>query len=325
MRFVIYGAGGIGGSLGARLHLNGNEVCLIARGAHFEAIQANGLQFHSPAHHESLNIPVVSHPQHLKFSDEDVVILCMKSQHTEEAVRDLQQAAPDSLPVICCQNGVASERIALRRFSRVYGMVVWVPAEHLEPGVVVNFAENKAGNLDAGCYPGGVDSLITDVTKAIDEAGFSSEPNPDIMPHKYAKLLVNLGNAFDAAVNARLPEVSTMLQEEGHECLNRAGIACSNIQAARSRRSTVQGGRVEGFDRHGSSTYQSMLRETGNHEVDYLNGEIVQLGRLHDVPTPANLVAQRVARQLLTKEIEPRSLSNQDVLKLIESERSSTS
>lgn len=53
-------------------------------------------------------------------------------------------------------------------------MVVWVPTEHHERGVVVNFAEDHAGSLDAGRYPTGIDPLIKRVTTAIDDAGFES-------------------------------------------------------------------------------------------------------------------------------------------------------
>ena len=47
MRFVVYGAGAIGGVIGARLHQHGHEVVLIARGAHLEAIRARGLRIES--------------------------------------------------------------------------------------------------------------------------------------------------------------------------------------------------------------------------------------------------------------------------------------
>ena len=92
------------------------------------------------------------------------------------------------LPIICGQNGVDNERMAARRFTRVYGMVVWMPGTYLEPGVVLNHATPVGGILDAGCYPSGVDPLITQVTADISQSGFSAKPEPNIMRWKYTKL-----------------------------------------------------------------------------------------------------------------------------------------
>ena len=58
MRFVIYGAGGIGGVIGARLFEHGHDVALIARGAHREAIEANGLRIESLEGAQTLPVPV---------------------------------------------------------------------------------------------------------------------------------------------------------------------------------------------------------------------------------------------------------------------------
>lgn len=316
MRFIIYGAGGIGGSLGARLHLNGKSVMLIARGKHYEAIRESGLQFHSPSIHQSLRISAVSHPREIEFSENDVVIMCMKTQDVEDALRLLQIHAPPTVPIVCCQNGVASERMALRRFERVYGMVVWVPAEHLESGVVVNFAEDRAGNLDAGRYPSGVDPLIERVTAAIDDAGFVSRPDANIMVKKYAKLIVNLTNALDAAGAERPADVIQAMQSEARAVCDAAGIQYAGSETTRSSRGAIRGGPVAGFNRHGSSTLQSLLRGTGAIEADYMNGEIVQLGRLHGVPTPVNAAVQQIGIKLVRGEIQPRSLSADEIRKL---------
>ena len=321
MRFIIYGAGGIGGSIGARLHLNDEQVLLVARGEHFKAIKDAGLEFHSPTIHKTLPIDVVSHAREIRIQTDDVVILCMKTQHVEGALRDLQLNAPSDTPIVCCQNGVASERMALRRFSRVYGMVVWVPAEHLKPGVVVNFAENRAGNLDAGCYPSGVDETIERVTSAIHAAGFVSRPDPNIMAQKYAKLMVNLTNALDAACAERPDDTIREMQAEARICCDAAGIEYADYRSARANRGDIRGGPVDGFQRHGSSTLQSLLRSTGDLEADYMNGEIVQLGRLHGIPTPVNAAVQNIGIRLIRGEIKPRSLTTDSLRKLVSQEQ----
>lgn len=301
MRFVIYGAGGIGGTIGARLHQAGFDVTLIARGAHFAAIANNGLRFVSPSQDVRLTIDCVEHPAEANIAPDDAVILCMKSQHTEQALRDLQGAVGDAARVICCQNGVDNERMALRRFPHTYGMVVFLPAEHLEPGVVVNFAEGSAGGLDTGVYPTGVDDFIAGVAAALTTAGFTCAADPRVMRQKYSKLLANLNNAVQAVTGGGFRDLAAALRTEALACYKAAGIDCSTAEEDRARRSGIGGASVPGHERHGGSSLQSMMRGTGNLEVDYLNGEIVTLGRLHGVPTPANAVVQRLANRVLRK------------------------
>ena len=304
MRFVIYGAGGIGGTVGARLFRAGSDVLLIARGAHLQAIQRDGLRFLTPSLDETLQIPAVGGPAQADLRDGDVVLLSMKTQHTESALRDLVAAVPaaigDSLPVICCQNGVANERMALRRFQNVYAMVVYLPAEHLQPGEVVTFGEGAGGILDAGRYPTGVDATITQVTAALADAGFSAEPDPAVMRQKYGKLVTNLGNALQAATGDSPDDLRRLMRQEAVACYAAAGIDSTGAEEARVRRERgIVVSDVPGFARHGGSSLQSVLRGTGDIEADYLNGEIVQLGRLHGVPTPANRVLQQAANEII--------------------------
>src|SRR5438552_3423559 len=114
MRFVIYGAGGIGGVSGARLHQAGHEVVLIARGAHYDAIVQHGLRLQSGDEDVTLDIPVVDHPSGIVFRGDEIVIFAMKSQDTEPALDALFEVAPRDTAVASAQNGVANERTALR-------------------------------------------------------------------------------------------------------------------------------------------------------------------------------------------------------------------
>ena len=117
MRFIIYGPGGVGGTIAARLHLGGAEVLLIGRGDHARAIQSRGLRFVAPEGERLLRIPTVQDPGEVAWRATDMVLLAMKSQHTAAALDDLVAAAPEDIGVVCGQNGVANERMALRRFA----------------------------------------------------------------------------------------------------------------------------------------------------------------------------------------------------------------
>ena len=174
MRYIIYGAGGVGGVLGGRLHQQGLDVILIARGDHLEAIRRDGLRLVSPSEDVRLPIAAVDHPREIVFRPDDTVILTMKTQDTERALLDLECSGGADLPIVCCQNGVENERLAARRFARVYGMAVYIWTTFLEAGTVIGNTAPISGVLDAGRYPHGVDELITQVTNDLSGAQSSA-------------------------------------------------------------------------------------------------------------------------------------------------------
>jgi len=322
MRYIIYGAGGIGCTIGARLFQHGRDVLLIARGAHMEAIRKSGLDFRSPDEKTNLSIPCVGHPSEIDFGDQDVVLLTMKSQHTIPALLDLRQAAGDQVPVFCCQNGVANEREALRRFQRVYGMVVVVPATFLVPGTVRTEAKGVTGILDAGRYPAGIDATAQTVTSDLADSSFSSLPDPHIMKMKYAKLLWNLNNAAYVLCGPedteRMRSITQMLRREAQDCYRAAGIEWTDDEAYGARKSnSVQMVKVDG-EEHRPSAWQSVARQTGSIEADFFNGEIVLLGRMHGVRTPANHLLQRLANRLVSQKEEPGSWSLERIMGMID-------
>src|SRR5262245_37370875 len=128
MRFMIYGAGAVGGTIGGRLFEAGHDVTLVARGDHLRAPRDEGLTLASPNGTAVLPIPAVEHPAEAAPGAGDVVVLAMKSQHTAAAVTELAACAPLGVGVVCAQNGVENERVALRSFPDVYGMSVMLPA-----------------------------------------------------------------------------------------------------------------------------------------------------------------------------------------------------
>jgi|TARA_B100002003_G_C14111485_1_gene534586 2-dehydropantoate 2-reductase len=301
MRYIIYGAGAIGGTIGARLFQKGQDVILIARGQHLQAIQANGLILEDPHESVTLSIKAVGHPAKIGFREDDVVFLSMKSQHTLSALEDLREAAGVNVPVICCQNGVANERMASRRFDRVYAMVVILPASHLEPGIVQHESQTIGGVLDAGVFPEGTDQLIEQVCIDLRDANISAYPDAKVMRQKYAKMLNNLGNSLqavsDAGADAR--DIARQMVHEALECYRVANIDCASREEVQARRADLlQMGQISGRNRGGGSSWQSIMRGTGSIEADYLNGEIVQLGKLYGVATPANKTLQQLGNQV---------------------------
>jgi 2-dehydropantoate 2-reductase len=318
MRYVIYGAGAIGGGIGARLFQAGHEVVLVARGAHLEAIQQNGLLLRSPIDTATVPVRAVGHPSKIDWRPDDVVIMTMKSQDTQAALEALRDSAGD-VPVVCAQNGVANERMALRLFSRVYGMVVWMPATHLSPGEVIVHSAPASGLLDAGCYPEGADHLVDMVTMHLTDSGFVARSDPRIMRMKYAKLLTNLANIVQALCgDAPAGDLVRRVRDEALMAYDAAGVDSATVEELRGLTDQVSIQPVPGVEmRAGGSTWQSMTKG-GSLETDYLNGEIALLGGLHGIPTPVNRTLMAAAAEAVRDRREPGSYTPAELLGRVE-------
>jgi 2-dehydropantoate 2-reductase len=311
------GSGAVGGVLGGRLYEHGHEVVLIARGDHLEALTRQGLRLESPHGAVTLSIPTVASPSAISFDADDVVVLAVKGNDTSGAIAALADAAPYTLPVVCAQNGVDNERVALRSFSYAYGMTVMCPTTHLRPGVVQAHSAPVTGIMDLGRWPQGSDDLATALAAALSASTFESVARHDIARWKWGKLLMNVGNAAEAICgeSARSGKLARRARQEAVICLEAAGIDYVDREEDAARRGdllTVLP--VAGEARRGSSSWQSLARGSGAIEADYLNGEIVLLGRLHGVPTPANVLLQQVANRLARERKPPGSISEDELM-----------
>jgi 2-dehydropantoate 2-reductase len=308
MRYIIYGAGGIGAGIGALLQQAGCDVVLIARGSHLSAMQDQGLLVRRPGSEQRIPVHAVGHPSELDLGDGDVVILTMKGQDTSSALDDLERCAGPEIPIVCGQNGVGNERTVARRFLNVYGMLVVMPATFLVPGEIALFGEPKPGLLDSGRYPTGVDPTVTQLCADLTNAGFNAQPDPNVMRLKYGKLLDNLGNAVgalcgEAALRSAGDDVRAFIRrmrDEAVACYEAAEIDyASRSEIGERRAATFSAGEIPGVERGGSSTWQSFRRGVPAIETDWLNGEIALLGLEHNVGTPANRALQLMAKRAL--------------------------
>jgi 2-dehydropantoate 2-reductase len=313
MQYVIIGAGAVGGTIGGRLHQHGCRITLVARGEQLAAIREHGLLLATPDGEDRLDVPVVAGPAGLLLEPDCVLVLAVKSQDTvatlagwaDVAVRG-GGCAGQRLPVVCAQNGVANEPAALRLFARVYGACVWLPATFLEPGLVLAQGHPNSGMLHLGRYPGGVDDTARRIAADLSAAALVARTKADVMRFKHGKLLGNLGNGLGALFDTPDQELLDRVRAEGRSVLDAAGRPyTSRPEEIAERGELVQLRPVAGRPRGGSSTWQSLARGTGTVEVDYLNGEIVLLGRSHGVPAPVNLAVQQAVRRAVRDKLAP--------------------
>jgi 2-dehydropantoate 2-reductase len=323
MRFIIYGAGGIGSGIGGHLWRTGHDTVLIGRPGHVDKIRADGLRMITGEDEYQLRVPAVTHPRDLRFGPEDVVVLTMKTQDTEAALRDLRAAGADpwELPIFCAQNTVANEPIAVRYFRRVYGVLIVIPGIYLEAGVIHNPIRGNAGMMDLGLYPRGVDETAEQVAACLRAATYEARGHADVMGPKARKLLGNLGNALSAITDDRGDSGPYMaeVRREGERCLEAAGHPLESDASFRERTHARRGQTSlrEGVRNLGSS-WQSLQRRQGSVETDFLNGEIVALGRRYGIPTPFNAVLQRVANEMAVAQELPGNYAAEELFAMAE-------
>ena len=321
-RYVIIGAGAIGGSIGGRLHQAGRDVVLVARGAHLDALRRDGLRLRTPDEDVTLAVPAVGGADELTLTEDDVLVLATKTQQVEAAlpawadapVRDADGretgTAGSHLPALMALNGVASEQIALRYFSRVVGVCLWLPSVHLVPGEVIIRGGPRSGMLHLGSVPQGRDqALLHEVAADLEAANFDVPLPADVMPWKYRKLISNLGNGLQALVGPRggSGRLAAALDAEARTVLDAAGIEVTpdaEESAARAAAFTMH--HVPGVpDDVGGSTWQSLQRGTGNVETDYLNGEIARIAHAHGTEAPLNARLATLVRQAAARGQQP--------------------
>lgn len=330
MRYIIIGAGAIGGTVGGRLAESGHDVVLVARGAHYEAVRESGLRLRTPEGELTHRLPVIQAPDELgELRADDVLFLAVKTQDGAAAL-DAWSGRPvagggtagEVLALVCAQNGVESERIALRRFRRVYAMCVWLPATHVEPGSVSAAGSPYTGILHIGRYPQGTDDTARLISADLEKSKLLAPVAADVMRWKYGKLLANLANAIEAVTGVLSGSEAIALyrraRAEGEAVLAAAGIeAASEQEQKETRGDRIRFEPFDGSERGGGSSWQSLSRGTGTIEADYLNGEIALLGRLHGVPTPVNDTLQAVANRFARERRAAGSMPVSELLGLV--------
>ena len=320
-RYIILGAGAVGGALGGRLVLAGRDVVLVARGNHLAALREHGLRLRTPD--EDVTHPVlgIGGPQEIGLSGDDILILATKTHQANEALVTwadapvYQNARPigtagERLPIFIALNGVAAEAMAHRYFRRVYGICVWMPVVHLRPGEVIIRSTPQSGMLHIGRVPANDhDQTLQQVATDLVAANFDVPLPEDVMSWKYRKLISNIGNVFQALVarNGDWRPLVADAEAEARRVLDAAGIAYIGEEeeaAARAAGFTLKP--VAGVDEFvGGSTWQSLQRGTGNIETDYLNGEIVMIAHRIGMEAPINEQLAILARRAATSGAKP--------------------
>ncbi|MEU5704506.1 ketopantoate reductase family protein [Streptomyces aurantiacus] len=331
MRYIIIGAGAVGGAVGGRLAEAGHDVVLVARGAQYAALRDRGLRLVTPDGPRTHRLPTVDGPEALgELRAGDVLVLAVKTQDSVAALDTWGPApvagggtAAERLPLFCAQNGVEGQRLALRRFRRVYGVCVWLPATFVEPGVVSAAGTPLTGILHLGRFPHGTDDTARAVAADLAASRIEAPVVADVTRWQYAKLLANAIEAVGGVIGSEDGvALHDRVRAEGEAVLAASGMAYASAEEQKEARADkirlvpLDGSERDGPERGGGSSWQSLTRGTGTIEADYLNGEIALLGRLHGVPTPLNDLLQRLANDFAREHRPAGSMPMSELVRL---------
>lgn len=311
-KIAVVGAGAVGSVVGGLLARQGEDITLIARRAHAEAINTDGLFIDGAAGTFTISVPA---KEALDFRP-DVALLAIKSQDVETVCR---QIAPyvTGVPVVMLQNGVRSDQIAASVLGReqIIGGVVMFNARYLNPGHVTYAVE---GTILIGESFQENGNRIEQIAAILNRA-IKTEVSNNISGIRWAKLLVNIiGNSLEAMTgmsfgdcmqNPDMRRIGILITREAFEVVEQSGVSLESlpdlpvsafrltIQSPMAIASLILRLTMSSTDTV-TSTLQSIRRGKPT-EIDYLNGEIMAQGKKLGIPTPHN--AQVVA---LVHEIE---------------------
>ncbi len=291
MKIAVMGAGGVGGYFGAKLAASGEEVHFIARGAHLEAIQNNGLQVYS-ANGDVFVKPARATSNPATVGPVDLVIIAVKLWSTEQALRDAAPLVGPDTAVVSFQNGV----VAVDTIAKVYGKqrtvggVAQIAAVIEKPGVIRHsgtMAVLIVGELDG--KPSARSQAFVD---ACTKAGIQARVSDDIEKALWEKY-VGLVALSGMTSLTRLP-LGPIREDPDTRALARQ-LMSEVVAVGKAKGVRLDSDLVDKVLRHVDGLPRGMVAsmlgdlERGNQlELPWLSGGVVQMGKELSVPTSAN-------------------------------------
>jgi 2-dehydropantoate 2-reductase len=307
MKIAIIGAGAIGGYVGVKLALAGEDVTFIVRGANLQAIRHHGMKL---VHHDGReevagNVRATDH--YAAAGEQDVVILATKAHQVADVAPHLHKLLGPHTVVVTMQNGIPFwyfhktggplEGSAVRSVDhdgqlatriapeRVIGCVVYPACELLAPGVVKHIEGDRfpLGELD-----GSISERVTRISESFQRAGLKAPVLDDIRSEIWLKLWGNLTfNPISSLTHATLVDIcqfplsrsiAANMMREAQAVAQKLGIA---FRVPLEKR--IAG--AEKVGKHKTSMLQDV--ESGRApEIDALVGSVAELARLTETPTP---------------------------------------
>jgi len=299
---AVLGAGAVGGFFGAMLARAGHPVTLIARQAHAQAIERDGLRLQMAGRIEAIRVP--ARTDIAAVAGADLVLFCVKSTNTELAAREMAPHLADDALVLSLQNGVENAATIARHVRQaVVPAVVYVATAMPEPGLVAHHGRGDLviGPIDAKAAQDA--ALAQRLQALVDLFATAQVPvriSADVMAELWSKLMVNCAyNAISGIAQASYGTLTALAEvRELQEAVVREVVALAQAEGVNLPLAPA----LEAMRRIApampaqlSSTAQDMARGKPS-EIDHLNGFVARRGAALGVATPANQALHALVR-----------------------------
>ncbi|HTP13639.1 MAG TPA: 2-dehydropantoate 2-reductase, partial [Bacteroidota bacterium] len=282
MRFVVLGAGGVGGYFGAKLFAAGEDVWFVARGNHLEAAKSRGLTVRSPK--EQLHVSPDRFTGDITDAGKaDVVLFCVKSYDTENAAHRMIPALAADTSVICLQNGVDNEEKIQRIIptGKVAGGVAYIYSTVTAPGEITR-AEGPA-KIVFGPLDNKVDERLHLIHNTLLRAGINADLSASMESELWKKFIFITGVSGITALT-RLSLGELLAHGETRALIR--GAMEETLAVARAKHVPLESGLIDSFfetlGKFKNDTRSSLYFDLANGkpmEVDALAGTVLRLGK----------------------------------------------
>jgi 2-dehydropantoate 2-reductase len=292
MRIAVMGAGGTGGYFGGLLARAHEDVILITRGPHLQALRHVGLTIKSPLAGD-FHIAVRATAEPREVGPVDLVLVCVKTYDTEAAAELMRPLVGTETLVLSVQNGIDNaERLAqVLGQSSVIGGVAYIFSTIEAPGVIAHSA--GPGKILFGELSGGTSPRTERLLHTFTQAGIAAELRPDIRVALWEKF-VNICAASGVTALTRLP-IGTILAcpetaaffrctMEEVEAVGRAQdipLPAACVEQLWTFFSQLEPG-ARGSLYHDLAAGRRL-------ELESLHGTVIRLGHQHRLPIPCNM------------------------------------
>ena len=328
MKYAVIGLGAVGSIIGGLLAKSGLNVVLIGKKSQVEIINKKGIKIDG-INGSIIVENVIASSDLASLDDIDVIIICVKSNDTQNLANSLKDHIKKSASIVSLQNGIRNSTILEKTTgNRVVSGVILFNALYSKPGEV---SLTIKGGLVLEADESYME-FIRPITNSFNKTGLNSKTVNHIQGCQWNKLIVNLQNAVTALTGQTIKEsivnndsrailIATM--KEGINVLKQSGISLKTLPDIDPKKMVRRlslfnsaliriGSRFMGLKENArTSMWQSLSRGKPT-EIDYINGEIVNLAKKNNLKAPINLklveLVKKAEKERIKNSFEPNKL-----------------